>query len=175
MSARQNRLLDCREQAAGTRQQQNKQKVLHRAMNLLNTAVLWQGHVKTYNWLSITTAGNYLCKRKWPWQFYCATQSKAVTETDKQKWQPYCESVICLPVACVFVCLLLTGHSRRLWQLPEGSFMMTALIFSCKITSVLEIFPNMVCTASGNCHRTLTELLRGLMRYCSVKAIFLDQ
>ncbi len=91
-------------------------------------------------------------QRKWPWQFPRSSGSKAVTETDKQKWQPYCQSS--------HPSFLHTGHSHSLWQLPEGSFMMTALIFSCKSTSVFWQFSwHCLCTASGNCHRTLAELL----------------
>lgn len=86
-SARQNRQLDCWGTSCLYQTviwfSRKTNKVLHRAMNPLNTVELWCGGQTCKN---VQLASQLM-------QFYRATASKAVTETDKQ--QSYCE---CPPV-----------------------------------------------------------------------------
>lgn len=141
--------------------QQNKRKLFHGAMLSPNTAALCSRHVKNLQLAHHQSCRELPMQRKWPWKFHCASGSKAVSETDKQKWQPYCESV-CLSFA------------HRSQPLPEGGFMMTALILSCESSSVFHDFPNTIraqpqVIVPGPLENSY---LRGLTRYCSMKAIF---
>lgn len=126
-----------------------------------NTAELCRRHVKNFQLAHHQSCRELPMQRKWPWKFHCASASKAVGETDKQKWQPCCESV-CLSFA------------HRSQPLPEGGFMMTALILSCESSSVFDDCPNTIraqpqVIVPGPLENSY---LRGLTRYCSMKAIF---
>lgn len=120
---------------------------------------------KTYNWLTIKAVENYLCRGNDHGNF---TVHLGLTLSARQTNRS--DS----PTVRVCACLLHTGHSRCLWQLPEGGFMMTALILSCESTSVLDDFPNMSrARPQGIVPGPLeNSYLRGLTRYCSMKAIF---
>lgn len=138
MLAKENQLFHCREQAVWNGKQQT---LLNQALNSLSGEP-WCGHkhLKTCLVLRITytkemTLGND-----------CAPRSKAVNEinnkSDSLLWKR-----VCAPV--VRVCLLHAGHSHRLWQLPLGNFMMTALILSCKSAFVFDNHPNVASAQPG--------------------------
>lgn len=110
-------------------------------------------------------------QRKWPWPSDCVTGPRAVAETDKQKWQPCCESV-CLSPCCMHLCF--AHRSQPLSMTAARGYLHDVCIDLQLQTLFWTIFSNAVSAqpqviVSGPLPNSY---LRGLMRYCTVKAIF---